>query len=380
MQRMRVFLSIVVVFLSLTPGLSRASSPLAGLSAQETPLDPAGAAYEVNPDSQGILWVSDSAAGEIRRVDPSDGGYTIYHVGGLPSDARSDGAGMLWWADTASGKVGRLTTADGKASLWTIPGSSGVYGTALDGSGRLWVTDNSLSFLYRLSLSASEVCTYTLPMIAASDYLVAAGSQVWLEDRVNGQIGRLNVNTSTFTWWSLPSGSRPTGLALDGQGNLWWADPLQGELARLAPGSNRVTRYTQSAVQNPTMLALSDGRVWYTDQTRVGVLDPSLFSGSTLTITPYNQVSPPSCATLAPPSQRTITPATGQAVWASVTYPLLSSRTGWQVFQLPQGATAWGIAALESVWLVDQGRQVLAKLPKETESRVYLPLVLRQRL
>jgi streptogramin lyase len=56
----------------------------------------------------------------------------------------------------------------------------------------------------------------------------------------------------------------------------------------------------------------------------------------------------------------------------------VSSPTGWQVFQLQNGASAWGIAAQgDYIWLVDQGRQVLARLPKQTGSLVYLPLVLK---
>lgn len=48
---------------------------------------------------------------------------------------------------------------------------------------------------------------------------------------------------------------------------------------------------------------------------------------------------------------------------------------GWHIYQLPQNGISQGIAALgDHIWLVDQGRRVLAKLPKQTETYVYLPL------
>jgi streptogramin lyase len=375
---MRKFRLIVIILLSLVAGLGLTVGALAALSSQETPLNPTSVAFEINPDSQGLLWITEYQAGEVRRVNPSNGNFTVYPVGGHPSDARSDGTGMLWWGDTDTPLVGRLNTTNGQVSEWTIPGGGGTYGTALDGSGGIWVADYIFSFLYHLRPSASEVCTYTLPADAASAYLLVNGSQVWLGDTNNGRIGRLETNTNTFTWWALPSSSSPLGLAMDGAGVLWWADKVQGGLGRLTPGSGQVITYTQSTLQTPTMIALSAGKVWYTDQSRIGVLDPAHATGHAFTVTPSSQVSPPLCKALAAPSTRTIVSTSGQAAWSNASYPLLSSQPGWQVFQLPQQGYGWGIAALEdNIWLVDQGRQVLAKVSTQIESLLYLPLVIR---
>jgi streptogramin lyase len=378
MLRTRSFLTMVFVLLGLTLTLSLAAVALASLPVSETPLSSTGQAYEVNPDPQGALWISDYGAQEIRSYDPISSSYTIYPVGGRPSDAHSDGAGNLWWADFGSNMVGRFPIAGGSASLWEIPGSTGLYGTGLGANSDFWVTDANLSYLYHLTPSTSEVCTYTLPLDGFSDYLVVSGSQVWLGDWWNNQIDRLDTDADTFTWWSLPVGSRPTGMALDDVGKLWWADPTQGNLGSLDPASNQVITYTQSIVHYPQMLTLVDGLVWYSDQDQVGILNPALDHGISITITPQSASATPKCSTLAQPTTTTITPTQGQVAWADVTYPSLSSPIGWQVFQLPQNASAWGIAAQgDNIWLVDQGRHVLARLPKQTEAKVYLPLIIK---
>lgn len=382
MPNQRTFRPIGFIMLGFIALFSLPLSTLAGLPAAETPLNPAGQAYELNRDPGGALWVSDYGAGEVRRVNPTNGDYTAYAVGGGPSDARSDGGSDFWWVDAQFNQVGRLSVAGGSASLWSIPGSIGLYGSGLGSGGDLWVTDLVQPYLYHLtpSVSASELCTYTLPAAGVSDYLLVSGNQVWLGDWQNSRILRLDVTGEQFTGWDLTPGSRPTGMALDGGGNLWWADPTLGLLGRLSPtpGASQVITYTQPGVVNPTMLTLVDDKVWFSEPTRVGVLDPARAAGKSAGVASATYPGVPTCDPLADPVTTPIAAAPGTASWTDANYASVSSPAGWQVFQLPQGASAWGIAATsENIWLVDQGRQVLAKLPKKAESLLYIPLVMK---
>jgi streptogramin lyase len=379
MFKLRLFRSLAPILLGFALALSLAAGALA-LTSQETPLNQSqfAEAYELNPDPQGILWVSDYGAGEVRRVDPADGSYTAYQVGGGPTDARSDGATSLWWVDAQFNQVGRLPLAGGSASLWEVPGSTGLYGTGLGLSGDIWVTDFVQPYLYHLSPSASELCTYTLPLDGTSDYLLVDADEIWLGDYQNAQIDRLNVISDTFTTWSLPTGSRPTGMALDGNGGLWWADTDRGLLASLAPATNQVITYTQSLALTPKMLAISDGLVWFSAQDKVGVLDPAQASGRSTTVQPQTQPATKKCASLAAPITTPIATSTGQAVWAAAVYSPQSSAMGWHIYKLPIGSISQGIAAQgEHIWLVDQGRRVLARFSKKIETQVFLPLVIK---
>lgn len=377
MFKLRLFRSFAPILLGFAFALSLAAGALA-LTSQETPLNSTGEAYELNPDPQGILWISDYGAGEVRRVDPADGSYTAYKVGGGPTDARSDGTTSMWWVDAQFNQVGRLPLAGGSASLWEVPGSTGLYGTGLGASGDIWVTDFVQPYLYHLSPSASELCTYTLPLDGTSDYLLVDGDAVWLGDYQNAQIDRLNVISDTFTTWSLPTSSRPTGMALDGSGSLWWADTDRGLLASLTPATNQVITYTQSLALTPKMLAISDGVVWFSAQDKVGVLNPAQATGRSSTVQPQSQLATKKCTPLAAPITTPITTSTGQAAWADAAYSPQSSAVGWHIFKLPSGSISQGIAAQgDDIWLVDQGRQVLAKFSKKIETQVFLPLIVK---
>lgn len=375
MLRMRGLLPLFLGLACLIALLGLTNGTRADQQVQEMDLNPAGEAYELNLDSQGMLWISDYGAGEIWRINPPTGNYTIFEVGGSPSDARSDGAGLVWWVDFNSNQLGRLSVADGEASIWEIPGTTSLYGTGLGADGNIWVTDASGPYLYRLAPASSTLCTYTLPLDGLSSYLVVAGSQIWLGDWLNSQIDRLDTASEAFTWWELPAGSYPAGMALDGNGNLWWADYDLGELARLEPGANRLITYTQSVVVHPVMISLAGEQVWYTDQSQsVGMLDPHLDPGTVITVPLNSEPAVPACTPQIPPTTNTVTVTIGQVTWSAATYTTLLDQNGWQVFQLPAGSSPWGIAAEDSVWIVDTGRQVLARIG---EHRVYLPLILR---
>jgi len=377
MFRMRVLSPVLLGLASLIALLGLMSGARADRSAQETGLDPAGMAFELSLDSQGMLWISDGSAGEIRRVNPATGACTIFEVGGGPSDARSDGQGLVWWADYDSNRLGRLSVADSQAGVWEIPGEIRLYGTGLDAEGNIWATDATGPYLYRLAPASSTLCTFTLPLDGMSDYLVVDGRYIWLGDSLNGQIDRLDAVSETFALWDLPDASYPEGMAVDGNGNLWWADRALGQLARLEPGANRLITYTQSVIGSPVMLSHAGEQTWYSDQTgSVGRLDPRLAPGTVMTV-PYNsEPAIPSCAPQLPPVTNTVTATIGQAAWNTVVYTTLLDQDGWQVFRLPADSSPWGIVAAEdAVWVVDTGRQVLARI--KTQYRIYLPLIAR---
>ena len=269
-----------VVIFTIWILLALAVPAWAGLGAQETPLSPAGLAYEINLDSQGTLWISDGIAGEIRAFDSSSGAYTTYLVNGVPSDARGDGTGDAWWADFNSNQLGRLSASANQATIWEIPGSTGLFGTTIDNSGDVWVSDCCDAFIYELDPDTNQLCTYALPDGGMSEYLYHNGQQLWFGDYVNGRIVRLEG--ATFTWWTLPSGSYPRELALDGSGKVWWTDTDGGYIGRLDPVAGEITTFTPPTAGSPLMLALVSGKVWYSQQDPGGVvvLDPAVATGT----------------------------------------------------------------------------------------------------
>ncbi len=372
-MKKRWFMLCLCALLSL---LALRGSAQAALLAQETPLTTSVTPTDLNLDSRGVLWVSDADAGQIRSVNTASGAYTIYPVGGSPSDARSDGAGTVWWADFNSNQLSRLTTAHNITTTWEISGSSGLWGTALDQSGQVWASDGIGPYLYKLNPTSNQFCQYTLPYSGTGEYLISEQTRIWIGDSFNGRIVRLDG--ATFTWWNLPAGSQPRDLALDGSGRVWWTDPSKGYVGRLDPVASQIITFTPPASGTPQMLTLADGKVWYSQQSpgRVVELDPAAASGITATATFGITSTNPSCITL-PQAQApvAVTPSSGQASWNVTTYATLINQAGWSIYDMPVGAVPYGIASTPQIWLVDQDRQVLAKVSPSYP--VYLPMIIK---
>jgi streptogramin lyase len=360
---------LIAALLALFPAVSGPAAR-ADLTAQETDLAENGQAWEANLDTQGMLWVSHLSPAEIWRIDTQTGVITVYPVGGQPSDGRGDGAGALWWADLGSNRLRRLSTADNQVKAWEIPGSTGLYTTALDPQGRVWVTDFSDPHLYRLDPATNQVCTYSLPDEGLANYLEAGAQYVWFGDYINNRIVRLHPLDGTFTWWQLPGNGFPLDLTLDAGGDVWWTDTYLNYLGRLDPAQESFTAFDLPAHFDPQMLSIAGSQVWLSFQDPdspaggVGRLDPAAASGTVhdaARIIP-NRIIVPVCTTISPSAETTLTPSTHQADWSAQNYPVTYSQGGWLAFQLPENGSPFGIVADAEVWLVDQGRSKLARL------------------
>jgi streptogramin lyase len=381
-----ILISLMLSFsglLLLMMSAAGASEPVAkagGSTTQETWLDFTGTAYEINPDTQGNLWISDDGANQIWQVNPASGVYTIYPGMANASDARMDPAGVVWWTNAGNTDLGRISLGTSTVTTWTLPGAGTLWGITFDNAGHVWSTDFAEGKLYRFTPSTTEVCTYPVPDAGVSDYIVADGGDLWLADWSNDRILRLQPAAGVFTRWQLMGDAYPQGLALQANGNLWWADEDLQMLARLEPGSDRLTAYTLPAGTTPEMIALSGGKVWYTESMSgtVGVLDPTSASGATSALVRTTTPVTPVCTNLGAGTSANVTISTRTIEWTPAVYTRTVNSGGWTVYELPTGALPWGIAAGNGdVWVVDQGRRKLAHLLTSVTRYFYLPLIIR---
>lgn len=362
-------LFITTVALLILLGFGGAAN--AELGAEETPLNPDGSAYEINADAGGLLWISENGAEEIWALDPTSGEVTIYHGTGAVSDARRAADGSVWWIDQNDSSLRRLWFDSGEFATWGIPGASTLLGTTIDEQGRVWLSQLFDPEVYRFTVESSELCTYTLGAMGGSDYILADGSDIWLADWITDSIRRLEPDSGVLTSWALPASAllpdaRPEGLAMDGEGHVWWADPDRHHLARLEPEESRLTTYDLPWGSQPQMVTVSSERLWYTEDREgsVGRLDPAVASGETETVTVETATLTPICSQISPDATGVLTTSSGTAPWASAVYTSVVDADGWSIHELPsENAYPWGIAASRGeVWMVDYGRQVLARL------------------
>lgn len=188
----------------------------------------------------------------------------------------ADGAGNLYGGDTATHVVYRVTSA-GRANL--LAGAAGQAGStdgtgtsarfnqpaglAVGSGGEVWVVDEASNTVRRISAAGAVTTVAGAPTAAGSadgpgnqarfsgpvGIAVASGGTRFVADSGNhtirriapdGQVGTLAGQAGTSGSADGTSGDArfhyPTGLAVDGQGNLLVADTLNHTIRRVSAG------------------------------------------------------------------------------------------------------------------------------------------------
>jgi uncharacterized protein (TIGR03437 family) len=209
-------------------------------------LDRAGTLYVVDTGNHRVLRVlprgtTQTAAGNGSPGDAGDGGVAALAQLNLPSACALDTAGNLFVADTASHRIrkvtpsGRITTvagtgiagSDGDEGPATAARVHAPAGIAVEDDGNLFVADTEN---HRIRQVTPDGVIHTI---------AGRGSP--------GYSGDGGIATSAEI-------DSPTGLSLDGAGNLYFADSGNNRVRRLVPQQGAPP---EPVIAPPTLAALN---------------------------------------------------------------------------------------------------------------------------
>ncbi len=244
-------------------------------------------------DSSGNLYIADSGNFVIREVVAATGiittvaGNGTYGYSGdngpatsaqlsFPEGVAVDTAGNLYIADSSNGHIRKVTASTGTittvaqsySQFITNPRPSGI---AVDTSGNLYIGDTIFVFEVSATSGAATVIGSTLaptffnPLGVAVDLL----GNVFFNDAPNGTIVEIPVASpdtpavaagKSITGYSGYSGdggpatgaqlNAPTGVTLDGAGNLYIADAGNNRVRKVAAATDIITTLTTASGVN----------------------------------------------------------------------------------------------------------------------------------
>jgi uncharacterized protein (TIGR03437 family) len=204
-------------------------------------------------DAAGNLYIADTFNNRVRMVAP-DGTMSTFAANGypgfsgdgvaaigttlfFPTDVAVDPSGNVYIADFGNSRIrevsgGVISTIAGSTALAPIADDvsatsirlNGPTGVAVDNSGNVYFAEGSVG-----PGSGLAVGDYRVWRVAPSGTLTAAagnGLQSFSGDA--GAASRAQLNS-------------PTGMALDGAGNLYFADTANHRIRRISPGGTITT-------------------------------------------------------------------------------------------------------------------------------------------
>ncbi|MFD2170479.1 S-layer homology domain-containing protein [Tumebacillus lipolyticus] len=215
---------------------------------------------DVVVDSRGNAYAADSRNHRILKLDASTSEWSEWKKsgggagGGLgefysPGGLALDSGGNLYVADTLNDRIQKLTVATGKWSEWIyqgpVPGTelgefSYPSAVAVDRSQNVYVADFDNNRLQKLDASTdvweeigdgqgSGLGQFDGPTDVALD----SDGNLYVADMHNHRIQKLDVSAGIWSEWKKNGGGQgsglgefayPSGVAVDGSGNLYVAD------------------------------------------------------------------------------------------------------------------------------------------------------------
>jgi virginiamycin B lyase len=202
--------------------------------------------HDVDVDSSGIGWVSESGPGNIGRYDPRTFAYTRIPLPGQKSSSTAiaiDSQDRVWVADTPNMRLVMYDPTSETFISYPLPkppaGNTNIVAIRFSSDGAVWATEIAANQLVRLDPATKEVRIYRPPA---------------------GVIANANVN--------------PAGIAIDGNKTLWFTEEKSDKIAEVDPKTGEITEYdvpTRGAVPR-RMAADATGNLWFGEFAGMGKL------------------------------------------------------------------------------------------------------------
>jgi YVTN family beta-propeller protein len=219
----------------------------------------------------GSLWLADTNAAAVVRVDPANATVVDRIPVGINAGALAVGGGSVWAAGVPGDKVVRIDPATGRVTQTVSLGGARLSALAF-GAGGLWVADVTDDSLLQVDPAGGSV-RRTLTLSVNPSALAISANSIWVADYDQGTVTEVEPRRGNVLA-TVRVGTGPTALTA-GSGAVWAANALDSTVSRIDTGTASVTA-TVPVGSGPAAIVAAGGFVWVANQyaSTVSRIDP----------------------------------------------------------------------------------------------------------
>lgn len=203
--------------------------------------------------------------------------------GSHPHDVAPAPDGTVWFTAQRAGELGRLDPSDGSTRQIDLGQGSAPHGVITDRRGNAWVTDAGLNAIVRVDAETLRTKEYPLPKdrpdVRLNTAAIGGDGFVWFTGQ-RGVYGRVNPKTGRVRVWDAPGGEGPYGITATPDGEVYYASLAGSHIAHIDTKTGEVTRIFPPTEGQGARRVWSDsrGRIWVSEWNagKVGVYDPAV--------------------------------------------------------------------------------------------------------
>jgi YVTN family beta-propeller protein len=205
----------------------------------------------------GAVWVANNDDGTASRIDPTVGRVVqTVAVGNAPTGV-AVGEGSVWVANSSDGTLSQIDAVTGAVTDTIALGGAGATGVAV-GEGAVWVSDEAGDRVLRVDPQSDQV-TASINVGSGPTAIAVGFGSVWVANSLDGTVSRIDPATDAVgETIAVGDGAGPIAV---GSGGLWVSNQYAGTVSRIDPRTGAVTR-TITVGNRPLALAIADGLVW----------------------------------------------------------------------------------------------------------------------
>ncbi|GGE31580.1 hypothetical protein GCM10011367_02450 [Marinicauda pacifica] len=183
----------------------------------------------VEPDGQAV-WYAANRAAHVGRYDVETGEFErVMMPDGHPEDPHTmifDAQGDIWFTGQGANTVSKLDVSERTVETLEVPTPDArPYGIKIAEDGTVWVVLLGTNKLASIDPGTMALTEHELPREESRPRRLAItdDGRIWYTDYAGSRVGVFDPATQEVNDWLTPSGegSRPYGMARDGEGRLW---------------------------------------------------------------------------------------------------------------------------------------------------------------